>query len=118
MSDDRASCDVSVWSADESTQLLLEGVEQELWSVVARYGPTPRLRAAVIGALDPAPPPYHGDPHQALCGRIRSLIAEGVDARLVRHVVLDSLRVAQVVWEAFEDGFRAGVESASQGALA
>ncbi|NVB41577.1 hypothetical protein G6O69_27305 [Pseudenhygromyxa sp. WMMC2535] len=101
----------TMWNIDAGARERLERAEQAMWATVARFGPTPRLQRAMLSALDGQPLRGQGRASKTLYDLVRELIDSGIDEQVVRYVVLDSFRIAGVIWEAYQDGYRAGVES-------
>lgn len=107
-----------LWGLDAREQAMLTVVEQRMWDTVARLGPHPDLYVAMLAALDGVPLQTgftgHDDARQ-LHLAIRELLDADIESRVVHYVVLDSFRVASVIWEAFQDGYEAGAASRAIG---
>ncbi len=88
----------------------LSRCEAQIWNLVSRSGPDPEIRDALEDALN------LGDAQRQPDARLRDLhrqvsavLAAGVDQVLAEHVLFDAFRVSGLVWEAYQDGFDAGL---------
>ncbi len=93
--------------AREAQLVALSRLEEEIWAVVGRDGPSDALRdelAAMLGAspIDPRPG------LSALAKCVTACHRREVDSTMLEHAAHDALRVATAVWDAFRDGFDSG----------
>ena len=84
--------------------------EERVWSAVSRRGPDPEILAVIVAAIEDDPNPrVRDDELRALYREVRRIDYARVNDTLAHHVLTDAFRVAGVVWEAYQDGFDAGL---------
>ncbi len=106
--------------APEDAPLAL--AEHALWMLVAARGPCPELVKIVESALNGQTPPGKLLDDDQLCDLWEQLyeLYQAGQAGQTKDVLSDSFELAGLVWQAYQDGFKAGVASvvATDGGLA
>lgn len=101
-------------SMDPDVRTRLERAQVLLWGLVSLHGPTPGLIAAVLAAVHGRDMPLEQGPEFELYFELSVLLESAAcDRYAAGRSILATLETATMVWEAFQDGLRAGREQAT-----